>query len=67
MGNSDAFHFSFSVVVLGDTHTGKSSLISCTVAFLILEVSVLARTPMMKVSKAAPFPTQNLPRGHLWV
>ena len=31
MGNSDAFHFSFSVVVLGDTHTGKSSLISCTV------------------------------------
>ena len=31
MGNSDAFHFSFSVVVLGDTHCGKSSLISCTV------------------------------------
>jgi small GTP-binding protein len=31
MGNSDAFHFSFSVVVLGDAHVGKSSLVACTV------------------------------------
>ena len=28
---ADTFHFSFSIVVIGDTNTGKSRLISCTV------------------------------------